>query len=136
MDSELIQFQMEAILGPDSQPFQTFISNHWPSSEEKRPKAEWMFNMMKQKDPESIALKLVDYLGPSHDIYYRERCAGLLHNLSVSAQAIIKSMIVDRISLEEPGFIIQELLITVWTLIDSVPADKTWPELLPPLYSH
>ncbi|XP_009594485.1 uncharacterized protein [Nicotiana tomentosiformis] len=137
---------MEAILGPDSQPFQTFISDHWSNSEEKRSEAEWMFNMMKQKDPESIALKLVDYLGPSHDIYYRERCAGLLrkllndndlctwHNLSVSTQSIIKSMIVDRFSVEEPGFIIQELLITVWTLIDSVRADKTWPELLPPLY--
>ncbi|XP_075093546.1 uncharacterized protein LOC107804339 isoform X6 [Nicotiana tabacum] len=139
---------MEAILGPDSQPFQTFISDHWSNSKEKRSKAEWMFNMMKQKDPESIALKLVDYLGPSHDIYYRERCAGLLrkllndndlctwHNLSVSTQSTIKSMIVDRFSVEEPGFIIQELLITVWTLIDSVRADKTWPELLPPLYQR
>ncbi|XP_070018413.1 uncharacterized protein [Nicotiana sylvestris] len=148
MDSELIPFQMEAILGPDSQPFQTFISDHWSNSKEKRSKAEWMFNMMKQKDPESIALKLVDYLGPSHDIYYRERCAGLLrkllndndlctwHNLSVSTQSTIKSMIVDRFSVEEPGFIIQELLITVWTLIDSVRADKTWPELLPPLYQR
>ncbi|XP_009596016.1 uncharacterized protein [Nicotiana tomentosiformis] len=149
MDSKVTQLQkadMEAILGPDSEPFETFISDHIDSSEENDSEAKSIFNMMRQKDPESLALKLVDYLGPSHDFYTRQECALLLkkllkdddlctwHKLSVSTQSSIKCMILDCMNQEESEFIIGELRYTVYTLAASPLPDNNWPELLPFLH--
>ncbi|XP_075077405.1 importin subunit beta-3-like [Nicotiana tabacum] len=65
MDTYLTQFQnaqMKAILRPGSRvPFETFISDQCSE-------AESMFYLMKHKDPESLALKFVDYLNPSHKL--------------------------------------------------------------------
>ncbi|XP_070031192.1 uncharacterized protein [Nicotiana tomentosiformis] len=122
MDIVLTQFhkvQMEAILGPKSEPFETFISNHMESSEEKVSEAKSMFNMLKHKDPNSLVLKLA--LGSSYDIYSREKCTVLLKqlltdeddlctwsNLSVSTQFTVKSILLNRIMCEESRFIIQD----------------------------
>ncbi|XP_019267737.1 PREDICTED: importin-5-like isoform X2 [Nicotiana attenuata] len=148
MDIVLTQFhkvQMEAILGPELEPFETFISNHMESSEETVSEAKSMFNMMKHKDPNSFALKLA--LGSSYDIYSREKCTVLLKqlltdeddlctwsNLSVSTQSTIKSILLSRIKSEESRFIIQELRDTVSKLAASLLPDNNWPELLPFLY--
>ncbi|XP_019259685.1 PREDICTED: importin-5-like isoform X2 [Nicotiana attenuata] len=149
MNSKVTQSQkadMEAILGPDSEPFETFISDHIDSSGENDSEAKSIFNMMRQKDPESLALKLVDYLGPSHDFYTRQECALLLknllkdddlctwHKLSVSTQSSIKCMILDRMNQEESESIIGELRYTVYTLAASSLPDNNWPELLRFLY--
>ncbi|MCD7465047.1 hypothetical protein HAX54_000440 [Datura stramonium] len=64
--SESTQFQvaqMEAILGPESEPFENFISHHMESSDEDNS----MFNLMKNKDLDSLALKLSDFLGSSQN---------------------------------------------------------------------
>ncbi|XP_070044634.1 uncharacterized protein [Nicotiana tomentosiformis] len=148
MDIVLTQYhkvQMEAILGPKSEPFETFISNHMESSEEKVSEAKSMFNMLKHKDPNSLALKLA--IGSSYDIYSREKCTVLLKqlltdeddlctwsNLSVSTQFTIKSILLNRIMCEESRFIIQELRDTVSKLAASLLPDNNWPELLPFLY--
>ncbi|XP_009766010.1 uncharacterized protein LOC107788039 isoform X2 [Nicotiana tabacum] len=152
MDTYLIQFQnaqMKAILRPSSRvPFETFISDHMSSSDKINSEAESIFNMMKQKDPESLALKLVDYLShPSHNLDTRQECAKLLHklitddddlctwhNLSVSAQSTIKSMILDCMKVEDSNYIIKKLRKTVSKLAASFLPDNTWPELLPSLY--
>ncbi|XP_016495357.1 uncharacterized protein LOC107814458 [Nicotiana tabacum] len=148
MDIVLTQFhkvQMEAILGPESEPFETFISNHMESSEETVSEAKSMFNMLKHKDPNSLALKLA--LGSSYDIYSREKCAVLLKqlltdeddlctwsNLSLSTQFTVKSILLNRMRGEESRFIIQELRDTVSKLAASLLPDNNWPELFPFLY--
>ncbi|XP_075095053.1 uncharacterized protein LOC142173371 [Nicotiana tabacum] len=147
MDIVLTQFhkvQMEAILGPKSEPFETFISNHMESSEEKDSEAKSMFNMLKHKDPNSLVLKLA--LGSSYDIYSREKCTVLLKqlltdeddlctwsNLTVSTQFTVKSILLNRIMCEESRFIIQDRDI-VSKLAASLLPDNNWPELLPFLY--
>ncbi|XP_075077982.1 uncharacterized protein LOC107784223 isoform X7 [Nicotiana tabacum] len=152
MDRELTQLQkdqMEAILGHESEPFETFISDHIESSKEKDSEAKSMFKMMKQNDPDSFALKLAEFLGPSHDLYYREECAVLLNklltddndddlctwrNLSLSTQSTIKCIILNRMSLEESEFIMLELSNTVSKLAASLLPNNKWPELFPFLY--
>ncbi|OIT39666.1 importin subunit beta-1 [Nicotiana attenuata] len=152
MDSELTQLQkdqMEAILGSESEPFETFISDHIESSEEKDSEAKSMFEMMKQKDPDSFALKLAEFLGPSHDLYYREECAVLLNklltddddddlctwrDLSLSTQSTIKFIMLNRMSLEESEFIILKLTNIVSKLAASLLPNNKWPELFPFLY--
>ncbi|MCD7457319.1 hypothetical protein HAX54_034868 [Datura stramonium] len=146
MDTKLIQVQMEAILGPDSEPFETFVSDPTWSSEEKDSEAMSMFNMMKQKDSNTLAIKLVNYLGSSHDIYSCRKCADLLsqllndedlctwRNLSVSTQSTVKSILLKHMKLEETESITLTLGYTVNNLVPSLITDNNWPELLPFLY--
>ncbi|XP_055819062.1 uncharacterized protein LOC129887856 isoform X2 [Solanum dulcamara] len=58
-DRESQKAHMEAILGPDSQTFEIFISHLI----EKRSEAKSMLSMIKQKDPNSFAVKLAKSLG-------------------------------------------------------------------------
>ncbi|MCD7465042.1 hypothetical protein HAX54_000435 [Datura stramonium] len=109
MDRELSQFlkaEMEAILGPDSEPFETFISH----LKAEQPDAEAMLNLIKQRDTNSLALKLADLLGSSHNIDLREKCADLLCqlllddisirlSLRVSTQSNIKNLLKESTSL-------------------------------------
>ncbi|XP_019224625.1 PREDICTED: importin-5-like [Nicotiana attenuata] len=146
--------QMEAILGPDSEPFETFISDQMSSSEENDSEAnnKSMLNMIKHKDPESLAIKLCNFLNSSQNIDSREKCAVLLskllaaaaadddlcntwRNLSVSTQSTIKCTLLNRISqLEESKSVILELRGAVMDLAASLIPDNNWPELLPFLY--
>ncbi|XP_019256914.1 PREDICTED: probable importin-5 homolog [Nicotiana attenuata] len=154
---------MEAILGPDWNPFETFITNLMESFEEKKPdpfenlnsdnmsssnekvsEAKLMFNIMKQKNPESLVIKFANFLRSSNDIDLREKCVIILNkllteddlctwfNLSGSTQSIIKSVLLDRISLEASDNI--ELSYTVAKMAASFLPDNSWPELLPFLY--
>nr|XP_018624164.1 uncharacterized protein LOC108944009 [Nicotiana tomentosiformis] len=126
--------RMEAILGPDSEPFGTFVFDHqWSFEEkdsEKESEEESMFNMMKKYDPDSFAIKLSNFLRPHQDLHIREKCAYLLcklltddddlctwRNLNVSTQSTIKCMILDRMNHEDSEFISQELLRTVSKLV-------------------
>ncbi|OIT08195.1 hypothetical protein A4A49_54750 [Nicotiana attenuata] len=151
MDRELAQFQMETILGPDLEPFKTFILDHMSRAKGKYFESKSMFNLLKQKDPNYLALKLTDFLGSSHDVAFREVCAELLHklladdnddcdddlctwnNLSVSTQSTIKCFLIDYIEQEvsESEFIIQELRNTILYLAVSLVPDNNWPELMP-----
>ncbi|XP_009629529.1 uncharacterized protein [Nicotiana tomentosiformis] len=149
MYSELAhEFQMEAILGPELEPFETFILDHMSRAKEKYSEAKSMFTLLKQKDPNSLALKLTDFLGSSHDVDFREVCAELLHklltddddgddvlctwhNLSVSTQSTIKCFLLDHIEQKESEFIIQELRHIILNLAVSLVPDNNWPELMP-----
>ncbi|MCD7465045.1 hypothetical protein HAX54_000438 [Datura stramonium] len=142
--SESTQLEMEAILGPDSEPFLTFLSDY--TSRRSKGKRS-IFNMMKQKDPNSIAIKLATFLGSSQR-KIRRNCAVLLRklltedddscttwvNLSESTQSKIKCVLLDRIKLEESNTIFLELHHTVGKLAASLLPGNNWPEFLPFLY--
>ncbi|KAH0727959.1 hypothetical protein KY285_003650 [Solanum tuberosum] len=132
--------QMKAILGPESEPFETFISDHMERSGEN----DSILNMMKLKDPDSLALKLSDFLSSSQNSDFREKCAKILYellvgdgegciwnNLSSSTQSTIKCILVVRIRLEESESIIKHLCYSFSNLF--LPSDS-WPELLPFLH--
>ncbi|XP_059292136.1 uncharacterized protein LOC132045560 [Lycium ferocissimum] len=143
MDNELTQFEIEAILGPDSESFETFITI-LRSSEA----ANSAVDMMKQKDPNAFVLKILNFLSSSHvDIDSREKCAELLsnllndddlctwRNLSISTQSSIKSFLLNPIiNLGESKFIIKGRCDTMYKLAASLLPDNNWPELLPFLY--
>ncbi|KAH0733679.1 hypothetical protein KY289_004867 [Solanum tuberosum] len=132
--------QMKAILGPESEPFETFIYDHMERSGEN----DSVLNMMKLKDPDSLALKLSDFLSSSQNSDFREKCAKILYellvgdgegciwnNLSSSTQSTIKCILVVRIRLEESESIIKHLSYSFSNLF--LPSDS-WPELLPFLH--
>lgn len=106
-----------------------------------------MFNLMKNEDPDSLALKLSDFLGSSQNSEFREKCAELLYklliddgeghiwnNLSRSTQSTIKCILVVCITLEESTSIIKHLCDTVSDLCDLFLPSDNWPELLPFLH--
>ncbi|KAG5628442.1 hypothetical protein H5410_000159 [Solanum commersonii] len=129
--------QMKAILGPESEPFETFISDHM----ERLGENDSILNMMKLKDPDSLALKLSDFLSSSQNSDFREKYAKILYellvgdgegciwnNLSSSTQSTIKCILIVRIRLEESESIIKQLCYSFSNLF--LPSDS-WPELLP-----
>ncbi|XP_059288765.1 uncharacterized protein LOC132042163 [Lycium ferocissimum] len=141
--NKLTQFEMEAILGPDSEPFETFISNL------SRSEVESTAEMMKQRDPNALAFKTVNFLSSFHvdEIDSREKCADLLgrllvdddlstwRNLSISTQSAIKSFLLNPIiNFEESKFITKVRRDTIYRLAASLLPDNNWPELLPFLY--
>ncbi|XP_060195697.1 uncharacterized protein LOC132624936 isoform X2 [Lycium barbarum] len=141
---------MEAILGPE---FENFLSD----LTEKRSEAKSIFNIMKQNDPDPLALKIVNFLSSSHDnIHSRNECADLLcrlliyppddistfdldictwRKLSISTQSSIKSFLLNPIiNFEESKFITVRRRYNICRLATSLLPDNNWPELLPFLY--
>ncbi|KAK6802339.1 hypothetical protein RDI58_000119 [Solanum bulbocastanum] len=96
--------QMKAILGPESEPFETFISDHMERSGEN----DSILNMMKLKDPDSLALN-----------------SFLLKTL-ISVKNVLNSFM--NCLLEESESIIKHLCYSFLNLF--LPSD-CWPELLP-----
>ncbi|MCD7457320.1 hypothetical protein HAX54_034869 [Datura stramonium] len=140
--SQFLKVQMEAILGPDLEPFEIFISDLI----EKQSEAESLLKIMKQNDPNSLALKLASSLLSCHCVDILKKCAELLRllltdddlctwrNLSVSTQSTIKCILLSCIKQEESRFIIKGICYTVWKLAESLIPDNNWPELFPLLY--
>ncbi|XP_059281072.1 uncharacterized protein LOC132034725, partial [Lycium ferocissimum] len=139
------------IPGPDSEafenflePFETFLSHLI----ERRLKAQIIFYIMKQKYPDTLALKTVNLLSSSQaNIDSRTKCAELLsnllndddlctwHNLSIFTQSAIKSFLLNPIiNLDESQFINKCRCYTIYCLRASLLQDNKWPELLPLLY--
>ncbi|KAL7199209.1 hypothetical protein ACSBR2_021485 [Camellia fascicularis] len=146
MDSEstqLQQAQLAAILGPDPVPFETLLSHLMSSSNEQRSQAELIFNLCKQTDPNSFALKLAQLLQFSTHLEARAMSAILLRKqltrddtyiwprLSPSTQSSLKSILLACVQREEQKTIIKKLCDTVSELASGILPDNGWPELLP-----
>ncbi|KAF7119802.1 hypothetical protein RHSIM_Rhsim13G0232100 [Rhododendron simsii] len=146
MDSEstqLQQAQLAAILGPDPAPFETLISHLMSTSNEQRSQAELIFNLCKQTDPNSLALKLAHLLQFSPHLEGRAMSAILLRKqltrddsyvwprLSPATQSSLKSIFLACIQREEAKTIIKKLCDTVSELASGILPDNGWPELLP-----
>ncbi|KAA8549670.1 hypothetical protein F0562_001312 [Nyssa sinensis] len=146
MDPESIQLQqaqLAAILGPDPTPFETLISHLMSSANEQRSQAEIIFNLCKQTDPNSLALKLAHLLQYSSHVEARAMSAILLRKqltrddtyvwprLSPSTQSSLKSILLACVQREESKSIIKKLCDTVSELASGILPDNGWPELLP-----
>ncbi|XP_009614417.1 uncharacterized protein [Nicotiana tomentosiformis] len=147
MDTESTEFQraeMEAILVTDSEEaFETLISDEMWNSEEKHLEAKSMFNLMKHKDPESLANNLIDFLCYSDNLDSPLRCAVLLceflsdqdddidwstwGNLSEGTQSSIKHVLLSHMKIEESQSVILKLCDTVSKLAASLLPDNNWP---------
>ncbi|GFZ20798.1 ARM repeat superfamily protein [Actinidia rufa] len=146
MDPESTQLQhaqLAAILGPDTAPFETLISHLMSSSNEQRSQAELAFNLCKQTDPNSLALKLAHTLQVSQHVEARAMSAILLRKqltrddsylwprLSPSTQSSLKSILLACVQREEAKTIIKKLCDTVSELASGILPENGWPELLP-----
>nr|XP_016448815.1 PREDICTED: importin-5-like [Nicotiana tabacum] len=137
------QAQLAAILGPDSAPFETLISHLMSASNEQRSQAESIFNLIKQNDPNSLALKLANVLTSSSHQEARAMSTILLRKLltrddsfiwpklTESTQSGIKTVLLTCIQREESKSIIKKLCDTVSELASSILPENQWPELLP-----
>ncbi|KAH6766520.1 ARM repeat superfamily protein [Perilla frutescens var. hirtella] len=146
MDAEstqLQQAQVMAILGPDPAPFETLISHLMSSANEQRSQAESIFNLLKQNDPNSLALKLAHLLSSSVHLESRAMATILLRkqltrdesfiwpNLTESTRSAVKNILLSAIQNEETKSIIKKLCDTVSELASSLIPDNQWPEILP-----
>ncbi|XP_057781116.1 uncharacterized protein LOC130999574 [Salvia miltiorrhiza] len=146
MDAEstqLQQAQLMAVLGPDPAPFETLISHLMSSANEQRSQAESIFNLLKQNDPNSLALKLAHLLSASVHLESRAMAAILLRkqltrdeafiwpHLTESTRSAVKNILLSAIQSEESKSIIKKLCDTVSELASSLIPDNQWPEILP-----
>lgn len=146
MDAEstqLQQAQLSAILGPDLTHFETLISHLMSSSNEQRSQAESIFNLIKQTDPNSLALKLAQLLSSSPHVEARAMSTILLRkqltrddsyiwpSLTASTQSAIKSILLSCIQNENSKSIIKKLCDTISELASNILPENNWPEILP-----
>ncbi|XP_027072925.1 uncharacterized protein [Coffea arabica] len=141
--TQMQQAQLAAILGQDPAPFETLISHLMSSSNEQRSQAESIFNLIKQTDPNSLALKLAQLLSSSRHVEARAMSAILLRKqltrddsyiwprLSPATQSAIKSVLLTSIQNENSKSIIKKLCDTISELASSILPDNEWPEILP-----
>ncbi|KAL3529778.1 hypothetical protein ACH5RR_009100 [Cinchona calisaya] len=141
--TQLQQAQLAAILGHDPAPFETLISHLMSSSNEQRSQAESIFNLIKQTDPNSLALKLAQIFSASPHAEARAMSAILLRKqltgdasyiwsrLNPATQSTIKSVLLTSIQNETSKSIIKKLCDTISELASSILPENEWPELLP-----
>ncbi|KAK6137805.1 hypothetical protein DH2020_028453 [Rehmannia glutinosa] len=141
--TQLQQAQLMAILGPDMAPFETLISHLMSSANEQRSQAESIFNLLKQNDPNSLALKLAHLLSSSVHLEARAMATILLRKqltrddsfiwpeLNESTRSAVKSILLSAIQSEESKSVIKKLCDTVSELASSLLPDNQWPEILP-----
>ncbi|XP_047316709.1 importin-5-like [Impatiens glandulifera] len=141
--TQIQQAQLATVLGPDPVPFETLISHLMSSSNEQRSEAELIFNLCKQNDPNSLALKLAHLLQHSLAVEARAMSAILLRKqltrddsyiwplLTPSTQSLLKSVLLGCFQSEEAKTIIKKLCDTVSELASNLLPENQWPELLP-----
>ncbi|KZV20980.1 importin-5-like [Dorcoceras hygrometricum] len=141
--TQLHQAQLAAIMGPDPAAFETLVSHLMSSSNEERSQAESIFNLLKQNDPNSLALKLAHLLSSSVRFEVRAMATILLRKqltrddsfiwpqLSESTRSAVKNILLSSIQREEMKSIIKKLCDTVSELASSLLPDNQWPEILP-----
>ncbi|ESQ41994.1 hypothetical protein EUTSA_v10012502mg [Eutrema salsugineum] len=141
--NQLQQAQLAMVLGSDSAPFETLISHLMSSSNEQRSSAEALFNLAKQSNPDTLALKLAHLLQLSPHPEGRAMAAVLLRKLltrddaylwprlSLSTQSSLKSSMMSCIQHEEVKSISKKICDTVSELASGILPENGWPELLP-----
>ncbi|KAL1540937.1 importin-5-like [Salvia divinorum] len=140
--TQLQQAQLMAVLGPDPAPFKTLISHLMSSANEQRSQAESIFNLLKQNDPNSLALKLAHLLSSSVLLESRAMATILLRkqltrdnsfiwpHLTESTRSAVKNILLSAIQNEESKSIIKKLCDTVSELASSLIPDNQWLEIL------
>ncbi|EYU39259.1 hypothetical protein ABFS82_04G225100 [Erythranthe guttata] len=143
VSTQVQQAQLAAVMGPDPAAFENLISNLMSSSNEQRSQAESIFNLLKQNDPNSLALKLAHVLSSSVHLEARAMATILLRKqltqddsfiwpkLNESTRFTIKSILLSSIQNEESKSIIKKLCDTISELASSLLPENQWPELLP-----
>jgi hypothetical protein len=113
------------------------------TSNEQRSQAENIFNLCKQTDPNSLALKLAHLLQYSPSVEARAMSAILLRKqltrddsylwpqLSPSTQSSLKSIFLACVQHEEAKTITKKLCDTISELASGILPENGWPELLP-----
>ncbi|XP_010531149.1 PREDICTED: importin-5-like isoform X1 [Tarenaya hassleriana] len=141
--NQLQQAQLAMVLGPDMSPFETLISSLMSSSNEQRFSAEVLFNLAKQTDPDTLALKLAHILQLSPHPEARAMSAVLLRKLltrddaylwprlSLSTQSSLKSSMLSCIQRDDTKSISKKICDTVSELASGILPENGWPELLP-----
>ncbi|XP_022869019.1 importin-5-like [Olea europaea var. sylvestris] len=141
--TQLQQAQLAAIMGPDQAPFETLISNLMSSSNEQRSQAESIFNLLKQTDPNSLALKLAHLLSSSPHHEARAMSTVLLRKqltrddsfiwpqLSDATRSAVKNILLSSIQREDSKSISKKLCDTISELASSLLPERQWPEILP-----
>ncbi|XP_010420796.1 PREDICTED: importin-5 [Camelina sativa] len=141
--NQLQQAQLAMVLGSDSGPFETLISHLMSSSNEQRSSAEALFNLAKQSNPDTLALKLAHLLQLSPHPEGRAMSAVLLRKLltrddaylwprlSLATQSSLKSSMLSCIQREEAKSISKKICDTVSELASGILPENGWPELLP-----
>lgn len=141
--NQLQQAQLAMVLGSDSAPFETLISHLMSSSNEQRSSAEALFNLAKQTNPDTLALKLAHLLQLSPHPEGRAMAAVLLRKLltrddaylwprlSLTTQSSLKSSMLSCIQREEAKSISKKICDTVSELASGILPENGWPELLP-----
>ncbi|XP_073272643.1 uncharacterized protein [Primulina huaijiensis] len=141
--SQLNQAELAAILGPDPAPFEALITHLMSTFNEQRSQAESIFNLLKQKDPNSLVLKLSHVVSYSVQPEARAMSTILLRRqltrddsfiwpqLSESTRAAVKNILLASIQREDSKSNIRKLCDTVSELASSLLPDNQWPEILP-----
>ncbi|CAL9182753.1 unnamed protein product [Musa hybrid cultivar] len=155
MDPQQQQQQVAAILGPDSAPFESLVSQLMSSSNEQRSHAESLFNLCRDLHPDALAHKLASLLHSSPAFDLRAMSALLLRKLltyrvgsfasdadlsylwprlSPSSQASLKSLLLSALHLETDRSVSKKLSDAISVLASSLLPDSAWPQLLPFLF--
>ncbi|KAJ8645121.1 hypothetical protein MRB53_006869 [Persea americana] len=143
--SESDEPQLDEILGPDPAPFESLLSSLMSSSNQDRSEAESVFNLCKNQDPDSLALKLANILHSSPSAELRAMSAILLRKqlspsdpssiwrrLSPSTHSSLKSLLLSSLRRDDSSkSISRKLCDTVAELASALLPDGAWPDLLP-----
>ncbi|EPS59891.1 hypothetical protein M569_14914, partial [Genlisea aurea] len=144
---QLQQAQLAAVMGPDLAAFETLISHLMSSANEQRSQAESIFNLIRQNDPNVLALKLSQLLSSSVHVEARAMAAVLLRKqltrdesfiwsqLSESTQTVVKNTLLSALQSEESKPTMRKLCDTISELASSLIPDGLWPEILPFMFS-
>ncbi|EPS59215.1 hypothetical protein M569_15595, partial [Genlisea aurea] len=145
--TQLQQAQLATIMAPGISSFETLISHLMSSSNEQRSQAESIFNLLRQNDPNTLVLKLLQVLSSSLHVEARSMAAILLRkqltrddsfiwpNLSEATQAAVKNTLLSALRNEENKSMIRKLCDTISELASSLIPDNSWPEMLPFMFS-
>uniref|UniRef100_A0A0C9QU83 TSA: Wollemia nobilis Ref_Wollemi_Transcript_9431_3919 transcribed RNA sequence n=1 Tax=Wollemia nobilis TaxID=56998 RepID=A0A0C9QU83_9CONI len=135
MDS--LDAKIAILLGPDAAPFETLIEHLMSAGNESRGQAEELFNVCKQKHPDTLLLKLVHIIQYTSQPGLRSMAAVLLRKqigiwtkLSDSSRHAVKAQILVCLQREEAKTVLKKLCDTVAELAASISDEDNWPELL------
>ncbi|KAJ0982706.1 hypothetical protein J5N97_010961 [Dioscorea zingiberensis] len=143
---------MAAILGADPAAFESFVAALMSSANDQRSHAESLFNLCRDRHPDSLVLKLAHLLLSSASFELRAMATILLRKLltrgpdptsetylwprlSASSQSSLKSALLSAIQRDDPKSISKKLCDTISELASALLDDDAWPELLPFMFS-
>lgn len=136
-----VDVQVQILLSNDAEPFEYVVSHLMSAHNEARVQAEHFFNACKQKDPETLLLKLVHILQHGSEDGLRSIAAVLLRKnialwprLRNASQGKIKEQLFHCLVSEVVRSVWKVLCDTIAELASYIFYEDVWPELLPFLF--